>query len=99
MKAAKDSVYILVDASSSGNIKPTLLLEAFYRDVYEYQTLKRILVFNSLEKEIEMIANSIGKDEILRYLFNVLELIKKLGYNVNMSLLINQFLIDLNGGI
>ena len=30
MKAAKDSIYILVDASSSGNIKPTLLLEAFY---------------------------------------------------------------------
>ena len=30
MKASKDSVYILVDASSSGNIKPTLLLEAFY---------------------------------------------------------------------
>ena len=30
MKATKDSVYILVDASSSGNIKPTLLLEAFY---------------------------------------------------------------------
>ena len=75
------------------------LVEGFLRDVYEYQTLKRILVFNSLEKEIEMIANSIGKDEILRYLFNVLELIKKLGYNVNMSLLINQFLIDLNGGI
>ena len=30
MKATKDSIYILVDASSSGNIKPTLLLEAFY---------------------------------------------------------------------
>ena len=30
MKATADSIYILVDASSSGNIKPTLLLEAFY---------------------------------------------------------------------
>ena len=30
MKSTKDSIYILVDASSSGNIKPTLLLEAFY---------------------------------------------------------------------
>ena len=30
MKATEDSVYILVDASSSGNIKPALLLEAFY---------------------------------------------------------------------
>ena len=30
MKATKDAIYILVDASSSGNIKPTLLLEAFY---------------------------------------------------------------------
>ena len=30
IKATKDSVYMLVDASSSGNIKPTLLLEAFY---------------------------------------------------------------------
>ena len=26
-------------------------------------------------------------------------ILEKLGYNVNMSLLINQFLIDLNGGI
>ena len=30
MKSTKDSIYILVDASSSGNIKPALLLEAFY---------------------------------------------------------------------
>ena len=30
IKATKDSMYILVDASSSGNIKPMLLLEAFY---------------------------------------------------------------------
>ena len=29
-RATSDSLYILVDASSSGNIKPTLLLEAFY---------------------------------------------------------------------
>ncbi len=33
MRATKDSIYILVDASSSGNIKPTLLLEAFYSTV------------------------------------------------------------------
>lgn len=75
------------------------LVEGLLRDVYEYQTLNQILLFNSLEKEIELIANNILKDDILRYLFNVLELIKKIGYNVNMSLLINQFLIDLNGGI
>ena len=37
--------------------------------------------------------------DIMKYLFQVLELNKKVGYNVNMSLLINQFLIDLNGGI
>lgn len=30
MKATADFIYMLVDASSSGNIKPTLLLEAFY---------------------------------------------------------------------
>ena len=30
IKANEDSIYMLVDASSSGNIKPTLLLEAFY---------------------------------------------------------------------
>ena len=40
IKANKDSVYILVDASSSGNIKPTLLLEAFYAFVgMEFETL------------------------------------------------------------
>lgn len=75
------------------------LLEGFIRDIYEYQTLKQVLVFTSLEKEIEMIAANVSKDDILKYLFLVLELIKKLGYNVNMSLLINQFLIDMNGGI
>ena len=30
IKATADSIYMLVDASSSGNIKPALLLEAFY---------------------------------------------------------------------
>lgn len=30
IEATADSIYMLVDASSSGNIKPTLLLEAFY---------------------------------------------------------------------
>ena len=30
MKATSDTIYTLVDASSSGNIKPALLLEAFY---------------------------------------------------------------------
>ena len=30
IKANADSIYMLVDASSSGNIKPALLLEAFY---------------------------------------------------------------------
>lgn len=31
LRADADSLYMLVDASSSGNIKPSLLLEAFYR--------------------------------------------------------------------
>lgn len=31
LNATEDSLYMLVDASSSGNIKPTLLLEALYR--------------------------------------------------------------------
>ena len=30
LKATSNSIYMLVDASSSGNIKPTLLLEALY---------------------------------------------------------------------
>lgn len=75
------------------------LLEGFLRDVYENQVLNRILVFHSLDKEIEEIAKNVSKDDVLRYLFTVLELIKKIGYNVNMNLLINQFLIDVNGGI
>ena len=75
------------------------LLEAYFRDVYEYQLLNNILVFDSLEDEIKMTADLIDKEDILKYLFQILELIKKIGYNVNMSLLMNQFLIDLNGGI
>lgn len=30
MKATSDSIYLLVDASSSGNVKPALLMEVFY---------------------------------------------------------------------
>ena len=75
------------------------LLEAFFRDTYEYQLSKQIIVFSALLNEIEIVASKFEKDEILTHLFSVLELNKKLGYNVNMSLLINQFLIDLNGGI
>ena len=48
MKATKDSIYILVDASSSGNIKPTLLLEAFYSFV---------------EKEFDPLAIQITREE------------------------------------
>lgn len=76
-----------------------VLLEGFIRDIVEYQNLKEVLVFNSLVGEIEVLAQRIEQNDILKYLFETLELIKKIGYNVNMSLLINQFLIDLNGGI
>ena len=75
------------------------LLEAFYRDVYEYQILNNVLVFDSLLDDIKSISLNIDKDDVLKYLFQILELIKKIGYNVNMSLLMNQFFIDLNGGI
>ena len=48
MKATENSIYILVDASSSGNIKPALLLEAFY---------------NFLGKEFEPLAIQIIREE------------------------------------
>ena len=76
-----------------------VLLEGFIRDIVEYQNSNEVLVFNSFVEEIKVLAQRIDQNDILRYLFVILELIKKIGYNVNMSLLINQFLIDLNGGI
>ncbi len=75
------------------------LLEAYLRDIYEYQLLNNILVFDSLEEAIKLTSSLIDKELVLKYLFQILELIKKIGYNVNMSLLMNQFLIDLSGGI
>jgi hypothetical protein len=75
------------------------LLEAFFRDLYEYRVLNNVLVFDSLLDVIKTISNHYDKDALLKYLFEILELIKKIGYNVNMSLFMNQFLIDLNGGI
>lgn len=75
------------------------LLEAFFRDLYEYRVLNNVLVFDSLTEVIKTISDHYDKDDLLKYLFEILELIKKIGYNVNMSLLMNQFLIDLNGGI
>ena len=76
-----------------------ILLECFLRDVYEYKQVNKVLVFESLEEKIKNIALNIDEEVLLKYLFQILELIKKIGYNVNMSLLINQFLIDINGGI
>lgn len=32
MKLTEDGIYLLVDASSAGNIKPSLVMEAFYKD-------------------------------------------------------------------
>jgi DNA polymerase-3 subunit delta' len=76
-----------------------ILLECLYRDIYEYQILNNILFFKTLEEKIKIIAEKTSKDDTLKHLFQILDLIKKMGYNVNMSLLMNQFLIDLNGGL
>lgn len=76
-----------------------ILLESLFRDVYEYYISASVLTFDVLKDDIESISNIYTKDEVLKYLNNILDLIKKIGYNVNMNLLINQFLIDLNGGI
>ena len=35
---------------------------------------------------------------LLKYINQILELEKKMGYNVNINLLFNQLLIDLRGG-
>ena len=75
------------------------LLETYFRDIYEYQLNSQILVFDSLEEQIKMSVGHFSSDEVLKYLFQVLQLSKKISYNVNMNLLINQFLIELNGGI
>lgn len=76
-----------------------MLLECLFRDVYEYKIVSRVLVFNSLEESIKLIAAKYDGDDILKHIEHILQLIKRISYNVNMNLLINQFLIDLNGGI
>ena len=76
-----------------------LLLECFYRDIYEYQIAERVIVFDSLKEKIKNIAKNYSSEEILKYLFQILELVKKIGYNVNMNLIINQFLFDMDGGV
>ena len=76
-----------------------LLLEAFYRDVYEYQIAKRVFVFNSLKEQIANISNRYTSEDILKYLFQILELVKKISYNVGMNLLINQLLFEMDGGV
>jgi DNA polymerase-3 subunit delta' len=76
-----------------------LLLECFYRDLYEYQITNNFLVFKSRFEEIKTISAKISSDNILEYLFQILELVKKISYNVNMNLLINQFLLEMDGGV
>ena len=75
-----------------------ILLEALYRDIYEYQISNKVLIFESLIEEIVVISNKYSSEMILKYLFQILELIKKIGYNVGMNLLVNQFLFNLDGG-
>lgn len=76
-----------------------ILLEAYFRDIFEYKLNGQTLVFDSMEEKIKDTAQYYTPEDIVKYLSNVLQLSKKIGYNVNMGLLINQFLIDLNGGI
>lgn len=76
-----------------------LLLESFYRDIYEYQISKRVLMFTSLEEQIKIISNNYNGEDILKYLFQILELLKKISYNVNITLLVNQLLLEIDGGV
>lgn len=75
------------------------LLEAYFRDIYEYKLNGQIIVFDSLLDAIKTTEAKYDAESIVKYLSQILQLSKKIGYNVNMSLLINQFLIELNGGI
>ena len=76
-----------------------ILIESLFRDVYEYLFSNNLLLFDVLEEQIANISKKYDKDDVFKYLTHILNLIKKLGFNVNMNLLINQFIIDLNGGI
>lgn len=76
-----------------------LLLESLYRDIYEYQISERVLVFSSLKEQIASISTIYNKEDILKYLFQILELVKKISYNVNVNLLINQLLFEMDGGV
>lgn len=61
IKATNDSIYILVDASSSGNIKPALLLEAFYNFIgKEFQPL-------AIQITREETYTDIGKNEVHQF--------------------------------
>ena len=75
------------------------LLECFYRDIYEYKIRKEVLVFGSMENIIEELSVKYDADSLLKHLFEIVELNKKIKQNVSINLSVNQFLIDLNGGI
>ena len=75
------------------------LLECFYRDIYEYKIRKEVLVFSSMENIIEELSVKYDADSLLKHLFEIVELNKKIKQNVSINLSVNQFLIDLNGGI
>lgn len=74
------------------------LLEGYFRDIYEYKLKENILYFSSLKEDIMTISTYYSQEELLAFIKQILDLIKKLSYNVNMSLLFNRFLIDLKGG-
>ena len=85
------------------NNKKTLLsflnlIEGFYRDTYEFIVSEKVLHFTTYLEEIKAFSAYVNANDVLESLKLILELRKKLGYNVNTSLLINQLLINLRGG-
>ena len=74
------------------------LIEGFYRDCLELAINKKVINYPSLLSEISLIADRLSIDELIKYLNLILELGKKLSYNVNINLLVDQLLIDLKGG-
>ena len=74
------------------------LIEGFYRDTYEFIVSEKVLHFTTYLEEIKAFSAYVNANDVLESLKLILELRKKLGYNVNTSLLINQLLINLRGG-
>lgn len=71
----------------------------YYKDILNYLCNRKIEIFNDYTKQIEIIASQNTIQSICDKIKIILELKDKIRYNINSNLLMDKFIIMLEGGL